>query len=94
MNDLRTDLAALYLKAGLKEIGITFVMTDSHIADEKFLVLINDMLAFGEISELFADDEVDTIVDGIRNEVLLANRILNISCLLKDQYTECLRNHG
>lgn len=70
ITDLRTDLAGLYLKAGLKSIGITFVMTDSHVADERFLVLINDMLAFGEISELFADEEVDNIVNGVRNEVI------------------------
>nr|XP_033200758.1 dynein beta chain, ciliary-like isoform X1 [Bombus vancouverensis nearcticus] len=69
MTDLRGDLSGLYLKSGLKGIGITFVMTDSHIADEKFLVLINDMLAFGEISELFADDEVDNIVNALRTEV-------------------------
>ncbi|XP_076235061.1 dynein beta chain, ciliary [Calliopsis andreniformis] len=69
MSDLRTDLAGLYLKAGLRSIGITFLMTDSHVADERFLVLINDMLAFGEISELFADDEIDNIVNGVRNEV-------------------------
>ncbi|XP_076749810.1 dynein beta chain, ciliary-like [Xylocopa sonorina] len=69
INDLRTDLASLYLKSGLKGIGITFLMTDSHVADERFLVLINDMLAFGEISELFADDEIDNIVNAMRNEV-------------------------
>lgn len=71
MIDLRTDLSSLYLKSGLKSIGITFLMTDSHVADEKFLVLINDMLAFGEISELFADDEVDNIVNAVRNEVYI-----------------------
>lgn len=70
MNDLRTDLAGLYTKSGLKGIGITFLMTDSHVADERFLVLINDMLAFGEISELFPDDEVDNIVNGVMNEVI------------------------
>lgn len=69
MEDLRTDLAGLYSKSGLKSIGITFLMTDSHVADERFLVLINDMLAFGEISELFADEEVDNIVNAVRNEV-------------------------
>ncbi|XP_076548684.1 dynein beta chain, ciliary isoform X2 [Osmia lignaria lignaria] len=69
LEDLRTDLAGLYSKSGLKSIGITFLMTDSHVADERFLVLINDMLAFGEISELFADEEVDNIVNAVRNEV-------------------------
>jgi len=71
ISDLKADLATLYLKAGLKNIGIMFLMTDSQVADEKFLVLINDMLASGEIPELFADDEIDNIIQAISPEVLL-----------------------
>jgi len=67
--DLKADLATLYIKAGLKNIGIMFLMTDSQVADEKFLVLINDMLASGEIPELFADDEVDNIIQTVGPEV-------------------------
>ena len=44
-------------------------MTDSQIADEKFLVLINDLLASGEIPDLFPDDEIEDIIGGVRNEV-------------------------
>lgn len=62
-------MASLYLKAGVKSMGITFLMTDSQVAQEKFLVVINDMLASGEISELFPDEEVDNIVNAVRNEV-------------------------
>jgi len=69
--DLKADLATLYIKAGLKNIGIMFLMTDSQVADEKFLVLINDMLASGVIPELFADDEIDNIIQTIAPEVLL-----------------------
>ncbi|XP_069702004.1 dynein beta chain, ciliary-like [Periplaneta americana] len=69
IQDMKTDLSALYLKAGLKSIGTVFLMTDSQVAEERFLVLVNDMLASGEIPELFADDEVDNIVGALRNEV-------------------------
>lgn len=69
MADLKADISVLYVKAGLKNIGITFLMTDSQVAQEKFLVVVNDMLASGEISDLFADDEVDNIINGIRGEV-------------------------
>ncbi|XP_054265094.1 dynein beta chain, ciliary-like [Macrosteles quadrilineatus] len=69
MNDLKSDLAGLYIKAGLKNVSIMFLMTDSQVADEKFLVLINDMLASGEIPELFGDDEVDNIINAIGPEV-------------------------
>ena len=49
--DLKLDLAGLYMKAGVKSIGTVFLMTDAQVADEKFLVLINDLLASGEIPD-------------------------------------------
>lgn len=67
---LQIDLGGLYNKAGLKNVGIMFLMTDSQIPDEKFLVLINDMLSSGEIPDLLADDEIDTIVNGVAPEVI------------------------
>jgi len=39
------------------------------IADEKFLVLINDMLASGEIADLFPEDELENILGSLRSEV-------------------------
>lgn len=56
-------------KAGLKNIGTVFLLTDAQIPEESFLVLINDLLASGEIPGLFADDEVENIISGVRNEV-------------------------
>ncbi|KAK7475395.1 hypothetical protein BaRGS_00033345, partial [Batillaria attramentaria] len=67
--DLKADLAALYRKAGLKNVGLVFLMTDAQVSSEQFLVLINDLLASGEIPDLFADDEVEEIIGGVRNEV-------------------------
>lgn len=69
LTELKADLAVLYLKAGVKDIGITFLMSDSQIAEEKFLVVVNDMLATGEIMELFTDDEVENVINAVRNEV-------------------------
>lgn len=46
-----------------------FLMTDAQVADERFLVLINDLLASGEIPELFADDEIENIINGVKAEV-------------------------
>ena len=64
--DLKTDLSALYLKTGLKKTPIVFLMTDSQIADEKFLVLINDLLASGNIPGLFDDETFENILNGMR----------------------------
>ena len=41
----------------------------SQVADERFLVLINDLLASGEIPDLFPDDEVENIINAMRPEV-------------------------
>ncbi|KAH1023596.1 hypothetical protein HUJ04_012770 [Dendroctonus ponderosae] len=67
--DLKYELAALYLKSGLKNVGIMFLMTDAQVPNEQFLVLINDMLASGEVPDMFPDDEVENIIAGVRNEV-------------------------
>jgi dynein heavy chain, axonemal len=39
------------------------------VAGERFLVLINDLLASGEIPDLYSDDELETIMTCLRNEV-------------------------
>ncbi|XP_034049709.1 dynein heavy chain 9, axonemal [Thalassophryne amazonica] len=69
ITDLKGDLASLYIKAGVKNIGTVLLMTDAQVADEKFLVLVNDLLASGEIPDLFPDDEVETIIGSMRAEV-------------------------
>lgn len=65
------ELSGLYMKAGLKNVGIMFLMTDAQVPSEQFLVLINDLLASGEVPDLFPDDEVENIIASVRNEVSL-----------------------
>ncbi|XP_053153093.1 dynein axonemal heavy chain 9 isoform X3 [Hemicordylus capensis] len=67
--DLKADLAAQYITAGVKNVGTVFLMTDAQVADERFLVLVNDLLASGEIPDLLPDDEVENIISNMRNEV-------------------------
>ncbi|NXU79289.1 DYH17 protein, partial [Oreotrochilus melanogaster] len=43
----QADLANQYLKSGVKNVGTVFLMTDTQVADEQFLVLVNDFLASG-----------------------------------------------
>ncbi|XP_060647178.1 dynein beta chain, ciliary [Drosophila nasuta] len=67
--DMRDEIAALYMKVGLKNVASVFLISDAQLPDESILMLINDLLASGEIPELFNDDQLDTIINGIRNEV-------------------------
>lgn len=47
---LQADLAAQYITAGMKNVGTVFLLTDTQLADERFLVLVNDLLASGMYS--------------------------------------------
>ncbi|KAL3316100.1 Dynein heavy chain 9, axonemal [Cichlidogyrus casuarinus] len=67
--DLKADLAGLYIKAGVKNIGTVFLLTDAQVSEERFLVLINDLLASGEIADLLPDDEVENVINAMRGEV-------------------------
>ena len=72
IGDLKADLAVLYRKAGIKNIGTVFLLTDTQVLEEKFLVVINDLLASGEIPDLFADDEMEEIISAVRSETKAA----------------------
>jgi len=63
--DLLEDIKGLYMIAGAKGQGVTFILTDNEIKMESFLEYINNMLATGEIGGLFARDEIDEITTGL-----------------------------
>ena len=67
--DFKTDLLNLYTKTGVKSIPIMFLMTDSQIVNERFLVYINDLLSSGYIPDLMAPEERDNMCNAVRNEV-------------------------
>lgn len=69
MQDMKEEIAGLYIRVGLKNVGSVFLISDAQIPDESILMLCNDMLASGDIPELFAEDQYESILSGIRNEV-------------------------
>jgi len=65
--DLKEELKNLYRFAGVKpNEPVTFILTDSHVVDERFLVYVNDLLASGVIPDLFQRDEYDAIFASLR----------------------------
>ena len=72
ISDLKEDLKTMYNKAGIKEEGVMFLLTDSQVTNERFLIYINDLLASGNIPDLFGSDEVDgetpIIIAAVTNE--------------------------
>jgi dynein heavy chain len=65
INDLKEDLKVMYTRAGVKDTGVTFLLTDGQIVNERFLIFINDLLATGIIPDLFAVDEMDACINAM-----------------------------
>jgi dynein heavy chain len=71
-NEFLENLKELYRSVGLENKKVVFLLTDAHIIIEGFLEAINNILTSGIVPALFADDEKDAIINGIRDEATKA----------------------
>ena len=69
VKDFLEDMQKMFMKAGVKDEGISFLFTDSQVKDEKFLVYLNDLLSSGNIPDLFDTEGVDAIINGVTSKV-------------------------
>jgi dynein heavy chain len=68
VDDLLENFRDMFKLAGVKGIPIVFLMTDSQVVDDRFLIYINAILASSWISGLFPKDEMDGMFGNLRNE--------------------------
>ncbi|ESO91629.1 hypothetical protein LOTGIDRAFT_122204, partial [Lottia gigantea] len=69
-SSFRDDLKVLYNMLGTENKKVSFLFTDQHVVEEGFLELINNMLTSGMVPALYADDEKEGIISGIRDEAI------------------------
>ena len=60
------DLKILLTNAGAKDQMMTFLISDTQIAEESFLEDINNILNTGEVPNLFNYDEKEEIINLVR----------------------------
>lgn len=68
VEDLKEELRSVYRATGVRNNPTVFLMTDSQVVNEKFLVYINGVITSGWIPDLFPKEDLDTILGSIANE--------------------------
>jgi dynein heavy chain len=68
MMDFKADMQSMFRQAGVKGSDTMFLFTDAQITDERFLVYVNDLLASGNIPDLYTADEKDGIIGEVTNK--------------------------
>jgi dynein heavy chain len=68
INDFKENLIYLFNRAGVKGIGTCFILTDGQIVNERMMVFLNDLLASGNIPDVFTKELKDEFSNAVRNE--------------------------
>ena len=69
MNDMRAYLQDIYKRIAKPSASPrVFMITDSQIKEEQYLILLNDMLNSGWIFDLFSKEDSDGMIGNVRNE--------------------------
>eukprot|EP00116_Pleurobrachia_bachei_P000103 sb/3460365/ len=66
MAEWKDDLKKLLVSAGVKGQPMVFLLTDAQIKMESFLQDVDNLLNTGEVPNLFAPDEKQEIIEGVR----------------------------
>ncbi|PRP82215.1 dynein-1-alpha heavy chain, flagellar inner arm I1 complex, partial [Planoprotostelium fungivorum] len=69
-NNLKEDLKKLYTILGIENKETVFLFTESQVVKEGFLEIINNMLTSGMVPAMLTDEEKESVINVIRDEVV------------------------
>ncbi|KAG8523853.1 Dynein heavy chain 7, axonemal [Galemys pyrenaicus] len=81
MNEWREDLKSLLRNVGMKGQKTVFLITDTQIKEEAFLEDIDSVLNTGEVPNIFAADEKQEVMEGVRPVAQAGNKHEELSPL-------------
>ncbi|EPY81024.1 hypothetical protein CB1_000762017 [Camelus ferus] len=74
MNEWREDLKVLLRNVGMRGQKTVFLITDTQIKEEAFLEDIDSVLNTGEVPNIFAADEKQEVMEGVRPVAQAGNK--------------------
>jgi len=72
MNEFKADLVRLFIQSGGKKQRTVFLLTDSQVIEERFLIPISDFLSTGVLPDVFAPEDKDAVYDSVKNDMKIA----------------------
>lgn len=94
LNDMKAALQEIYKKIAKPNANPrVFMLTDSQIKQETFLIPINDMLNSGWIFDLFPKEDFDGMVSNVRNEAKAAGLFADNIDLLTNFFLDKIRRN-
>jgi dynein heavy chain len=74
-NSFKEDLQKMFNITGMSDdAGLLFILTENQIIDEKFMILVNDLLSSGDIQDLFNADDKEVIFNKVKAACKAATR--------------------
>ncbi|KAM6176988.1 dynein axonemal heavy chain 12 [Erethizon dorsatum] len=81
MNEWRDDMKGLLKNVGMRGQKTVFLITDTQIKEEAFLEDIDSVLNTGEVPNIFAADEKQEVMEGVRSVAQAGNKHEELSPL-------------
>ncbi|XP_014244414.1 dynein heavy chain 2, axonemal isoform X2 [Cimex lectularius] len=75
VGEFKEDLKRLYYMTGVKDIPTAFTFNDGQVYDDSILVIVNNILSTGEVTNLYKPEELDEIKITLADEAKRRNII-------------------